>query len=108
MVSPSTTRSRSHATSVQRRAAFTLIELLTVLALLAMLAALLLPVLARARERGRQATCLVHLHQLALAHQLYVQDLDEQFPAWFQDGPARPEPFGPRLYWPELLRPYVS
>jgi prepilin-type N-terminal cleavage/methylation domain-containing protein/prepilin-type processing-associated H-X9-DG protein len=90
------------------RAAFTLVELLTVVSVLALLAALLLPVLARARDRGRQATCLAHLRQLATAHQLYVQDWDEQFPAWWQDGPPRPEPFGPRVYWPEMLREYAG
>jgi prepilin-type N-terminal cleavage/methylation domain-containing protein/prepilin-type processing-associated H-X9-DG protein len=94
--------------SVTALRAFTLIELLVVLAVLAMLAALLLPVLARARDRARQATCLSHLRQLATAHQLYLQDWDEQFPAWWQPGPPRPEPFGPRLYWPELLQTHLG
>jgi len=90
------------------RPGFTLVELLTVVAVLALLATLLFPVLAQALERGRQATCLSNLRQLATAHQLYVQDWEEQFPAWWQAGPERPEPFGPRLYWPELLRPYAG
>jgi prepilin-type N-terminal cleavage/methylation domain-containing protein/prepilin-type processing-associated H-X9-DG protein len=90
------------------RTGFTLIELLTVLAILAILAALLLPVLTQARDRARHSTCLAHLRQLAAAHLLYLQDWDEQFPAWWQPGPPRPEPFGPRLYWPELLRPYLG
>lgn len=90
------------------RRAFTLLELLTVIAILAALAALLMPVLLQARDRGRQATCLSNLRQLATAHQLYLQDWDEQFPAWWQEGPPRPEPFGPRIYWPEMLRHYLG
>jgi prepilin-type processing-associated H-X9-DG protein/prepilin-type N-terminal cleavage/methylation domain-containing protein len=99
---------RDAARAIGSHPAFTLVELLTVLAVLTLLAALLFPVLARALDRGRQATCLAHLRQLALAHQLYVLDWDDQFPAWWQPGPERPEPFGPRLYWPELLRSYIG
>jgi prepilin-type N-terminal cleavage/methylation domain-containing protein/prepilin-type processing-associated H-X9-DG protein len=90
------------------RPAFTLLELLVVIAVIAALAALLLPVLAQIRDRGRQVTCLAHLRQLAAAHLMYLQDWDEQFPAWWQEGPPRPEPFGPRVYWPEMLRPYTG
>src|SRR5688572_26785356 len=106
---PAARRRRCRFTVLCRMSgAFTLIELLVVVAILSILAALLLPVLARARDRGRQTTCLAHLRQLAIAHQLYVRDWDEQFPAWWQEGPPRPEPFGPRVYWPEMLRPYTG
>lgn len=91
---------------VRTRRGFTLIELLTVIAVIAVLAAMLLPVVAQARDRARQATCLAHLRQLAQAYQLYLQDWDEQFAPWWRAGPPRPEPFGPRVYWPEILRPY--
>jgi prepilin-type processing-associated H-X9-DG protein len=83
------------------------VELLVVIAVIAVLAGLLLPVLAQARERARQSTCLSHLHQIGQAHLLYLQDWDEQFVGWWQDGPPRPQPFGPYLFWPELLQPYV-
>lgn len=57
-----------------RPAGFTLIELLVVLAVIAILAALLLPALAKARERAEAIACLNNTHQLALAWQLYADD----------------------------------
>ncbi len=57
-----------------RRRAFTLIELLVVVAILSVLAAILLPVFASVRARGRQATCVSNLRQIGLAVTLYAQD----------------------------------
>jgi prepilin-type processing-associated H-X9-DG protein/prepilin-type N-terminal cleavage/methylation domain-containing protein len=89
-------------------AGFTLVELLVVCVVLATLAAILLPVLAHARERARQSVCLSQMRQITQAHMLYLQDWDERFPGWWQDVPPRPEPFGPHLFWTELLLPYLS
>src|SRR5438045_9486386 len=47
-----------------RRGAFTLVELLVVIAMIAVLAALLLPTVARAREAARQVMCLSNLRHL--------------------------------------------
>ena len=59
---------------------FTLIELLVVIAIIATLAALLLPVLGRAKESGRATGCLSNLHQIGLALQLYVQENQNRLP----------------------------
>jgi prepilin-type N-terminal cleavage/methylation domain-containing protein/prepilin-type processing-associated H-X9-DG protein len=91
-----------------RRRGFTLVELLVVIAVITTIAGLLFPVLAHARERARQMTCLSNLRQIGMAHLRYLEDWDEQLPYWWQAGPPRPEPLGPYTYWPERLQPYLQ
>lgn len=50
-----------------RRQAFTLIEVLVVIAIVAILAAILTPVLIRAKHESKKTTCISNMHQLALA-----------------------------------------
>jgi prepilin-type N-terminal cleavage/methylation domain-containing protein len=67
------------------RDGFTLVELLVVISVLAVLAGLLFPALVRARERGREAYCASHLHQLDAALMMYSQDYDGRLPSFWAD-----------------------
>ncbi|SPE59052.1 conserved exported hypothetical protein [Verrucomicrobia bacterium] len=60
--------------------AFTLVELLVVVAILALLAALLLPGLARGKETARSTSCLNNLRQWGLAHRMYADDNKDFLP----------------------------
>ena len=74
--------------SLAPRRAFTLIEILVVIAIIGILSAILFPVLSRARENGRKTACLSNMKQLGLAFQQYSQDsrgklpLAANFQAW--------------------------
>ena len=66
----------------QKTIGFTLIELLVVVAIIAIIAAILFPVFAGVRERGRRTTCQSNLKQIALAMQQYVQDNNGTYPPY--------------------------
>jgi prepilin-type N-terminal cleavage/methylation domain-containing protein len=101
------------------RRGFTLIELLVVIAIIAILAAILFPVFAKARDKGRQAACLSNLKQIGLATMMYADDYDETYPyIYYVSGMAWPygtliaPSSGPNTYdgspWTYVLASYVK
>ena len=89
--------------STKFRRGFTLIELLVVIAIIAILAAILLPALNSARERGRSASCVNNLKQLGTHTAMYLDMFDGCYPfSIYQDSSNG------RQQWPSWTQTFAE
>ena len=86
---------------MQKRRAFTLVELLVVIGIIALLIAILMPALARAKEAANRTKCASNLRQLTMAAMLYAADDKTGVYIWY-DGSGAGDDLSP--LWPKYLK----
>ena len=118
------TEDRKTKFAPRRIRAFTLMEMLVVLAVIALFAVIVMPALTRAHRSANRATCFNNIHQCGLAVSMYIEDYDNVFPTYRVDThyAAQPESLlewhdafcraaggqPDQISWVSLTRPYAS
>ena len=82
--------------------AFTLVELLVVIAIIAIVIAVLFPVFSPPRHPAYRTACASHLKQINMALMMYLQDYDDRLPPLAAGSMSHPETV------PALLHPYIK
>src|SRR4028119_1811563 len=95
-------------TRPMKHRAFTLVELLIVVAILAVLTGVMYPMFARARENARRASCQSNLKQIGLGVMQYVRDYDEMMPLVRSTGAGTAIGPAPTFGWADALQPYLK
>lgn len=75
-------------------------ELLVVIAIIAIVAAILLPVYARVKEKGKQTVCMSNLRQIGAAFSMYLMDTDDKLPDRRDLKSSLPGGYKPWTSWP--------
>lgn len=88
--------------------AFTLIELLIVIAIISILAAILFPVFARAKMAAHRTADLTHIRQIGVAAVMYADQNDETFLSFPFIDPATPPARAGGLHWADRFMPFVK
>lgn len=98
----------------KNKKAFTLVEILVVVAIIAILAGILFPVFARAREGARRSSCQSNLKQLGLGVAQYVQDYNNKYPVLEDSGDGgmfstgTPLALSNKKTWADRILPYIK
>ena len=92
----------------RRREGFTLIELLVVIAIIAILAAVLLPVLSKAKLKAQGIYCINNLKQLQLAIIMYTSDNQEKFPENPGAGTSLQSWVAGVMSWDNVIQPNLE